>query len=104
MKFYSKFKKNKYTTIRRYKKGNAGDIVLEQYPNGFHYARIKDVVRETLERLPTKFLLDDTDCKTRDDAYYFIQCFYKKPIDPYNEKLYIYFMEKIEGDCIEGIT
>lgn len=92
---YSKLDKEEYTTIRRYSKGKVSDIVREVYPNGSHYARITCLQRLCLVNISTEFLCADTDRHTRIDATTLIQSFYRKPIDPYNERLYIYYLKKV---------
>ena len=91
---YSKLKVHNYTTIRRYPKGKIGDIILETYPNGKHYAKIVKIERKALDDIYWTDLIFDTDCDTRGDAYRLFQSFYKKPIDFINEKFYIYYLEK----------
>ena len=93
---YTKLKKPKYTTIRRYKKAKVGDIISENYPGGSHVARILLEKRTTLDEIHLKTLLEDCDCDTRKDAYVLFQSFYKKPIDFENEIFYLYLMEKVD--------
>ncbi len=95
---YTKLKKPKYTTIRRYKKGKEGDIVSENYPGGSHISRIILEKRTTLADIHLKVLLNDCDCDTRKDAYELFQSFYKKPIDFRNERFYLYVLEKVDLD------
>ena len=90
---YSKLEKKEYTTIRRYSKGKEGEIIMEDYPNGNHFAKIMKVERRSLEQISTDFLMKDTDCKTRMEAIDLIQSFYKVPIDE-KEKLYIYYLRR----------
>ena len=94
---YAKLRVHNYTTIRRYPKGKVGDVVLETYPSGRHYARIVKIEQRALAEIYLTELMFDTDCNTRGDAYKLFQSFYKKPIDFQNEKFYIYYLEK-EGD------
>ena len=95
-KDYTKLKLKKYTTIRRYPKGSVGKVVVEYYPSGKHYARITKIERKPFVDIPTDLLLDDTDTFTREEAFELIQSFYKKPIDVFNEKLYIYHMRRLD--------
>ena len=91
---YGKLKVHNYTTIRRYSKGKVGDVVLETYPKGKHYAKIVKIERKALDDIYWTDLIFDTDCDTRGDAYRLFQSFYKKPINFANEKFYIYYLEK----------
>jgi len=93
---YSKLSVSNYTTIRRYPKGKIGDIVLETYPEGKHYAKIMKIERKALDDIYwTDLLFDTADiCKTRKEAYELLQSFYKKSIDFKNEKFYIYYLKK----------
>ena len=84
-----------YSTIRRYKKGNVGDIIIENHPKGIHKAKIIREKRNTLDNLPIELLQRDTDLETREDIYELFQSFYRTPIDFNNEKFYIYWLEKI---------
>jgi len=93
-KHYSKLDQDKYTTIRRHPKGKVGDIKLETYPDGSHYAEITKIGRQTLKNVSFTFLRSDTDCITRQGAMNLIQSFYDKPIDFEKERFYIYYMEK----------
>lgn len=92
---YKKLYKDEYTTIRRYSKGKAGDTVREVYPNGKHDARIIMVQRKTINGMTEKFLQDDTDCATKQDAIDLLQSFYRKPIDHAKERLYVYYLKRI---------
>ena len=94
-KHYSKLNQLKYTTIRRYSKGKIGDVILETYPDGQHFAEIIKTERSTLEDLSDMFLYKDTDFNLRKNVYELIQSFYKKPIDFEKEKFYIYYLEKV---------
>lgn len=94
-KHYSKLDKKEYTTIRRHSKGKIGDIKLEVYPDGWHHAKIMDVKRKSIIKIPTKFLLEDTGCNSRNKAIKLIKSFYEKPINEFKDKLYIYYMKKI---------
>lgn len=94
-KNYKKLYNERYTTIRRYPQGHIGDIKRETYPNGKHNAEIMDIIRMTANGIPTDLLLLDTGCKTREAALNLIQSFYPKRIDRDREKLYIYFMKRI---------
>jgi len=91
---YAKLKVSNYTTIRRYSKGKIGDIILETYPSGEHYAKIIRIERRALDEIYLTELMFDTDCDSRKEAYGLIQSFYKKPIDFENEKFYIYYLKK----------
>ena len=93
---YSKLSLEEYTTIRRYSKGKVGKIVKEDYPDGWHFAKIINVERKPLIQITTEFLLADTDCKTRENAIELINSFYKKPIDETKEKLYIYHLKRVK--------
>lgn len=90
---YAKLRVHNYTTIRRYKKGNVGDIVLETYPSGSHYAEIVKIERKALADIYLTELMFDTDCNSRAEAYELFQSFYKKPIDYEREKFYIYHLK-----------
>lgn len=92
---YSKLKKDKYTTIRRYKKGEIGDIQKEEYPSGNHYAIITSIKKMPLDDLPIRFLTEDTDLLYREDIYNLFQSFYPSPIDFEKEKFYIYFLKRV---------
>jgi len=95
-KNYTKLKKDKYTTIRRYPKGKVGQHKAEVIKGVFsHWVKIIKIERKTMIQIPTKFLLEDTDCTTRLEATTLIDSFYRKPINPYREKLYIYYLEKV---------
>ncbi|MHA1795254.1 MAG: hypothetical protein ACTSUK_04020 [Promethearchaeota archaeon] len=91
---YPKLKKEKYTTIRRRKFADVGDIVLERYPDGQHHAIITKIEKKSFNEIPTLLLLEDTNTKSREEAYDLLNSFYRKPIDK-NEKLYIYHLKKI---------
>ena len=91
---YSKLQKEEYTTIRRYSKGKIGDLVLETYPSGQHYARIIKIVKKPLAKLSTNFLISDTDLNNRLEIYSLFQSFYTKPINFTNEKFYIYYLKR----------
>lgn len=107
MKFshdYLKLEDNIYTTIRRYKKGNIGDFIVDKSPNIYNRSKIIRIKRNSLDNLPLDLLQRDTTYKdngiiikyqTRKEIYELFQSFYKKPIDFKNEKFYIYWMEKI---------
>ena len=95
-KNYAKLNVSNYTTIRRYPKGKIGNIILEKYPSGEHYAKIIKIERKALDDIYLTDLIFDTDCDTRKEAYELIQSFYKKPIDFQNEKLYIYKLRKMK--------
>lgn len=87
-----------YTTIRRYKKANEGDIVPETYPDGSHHARVISEIRRSINEMETKFLLNDTDCKTRKEAIELLNSFYQKLI-ALDEKLFVYILQKVKvGD------
>jgi len=94
---YSKLSVHKYTTIRRYSKGKVGDVILETYPEGKHYAKIIKIERKALDDIYwTDLLFDTADiCGTRKEVYDLFQSFYKKPIDFTNEKFYIYYLKKV---------
>lgn len=91
---YSKLDQKIYTTVRRYKKGNEGDIVNETYPDGSHKAEILLEILRSLDKMETTFLLNDTDCNTREEAIELINSFYKKPID-LDEKLFVYILQRV---------
>lgn len=91
---YSKLEQKEYTTIRRYSKGKVGRGLTETYPGGYHFAQIVKIERKPLIQVSTELLLKDTDCETREEAIELIQSFYKKPIDYFSEKFYIYHMER----------
>ena len=93
---YPKLKKKKYTTIRRHKKADKGDIVTETYPSGWHEAKVLSVQRNTLDALPLRLLQEDTGLKTRQEIYALFNTFYETPIDIYKDKMYIYYLERIE--------
>ena len=96
-KYYSKLDDDEYTTIRRYKKKRKVGKVEEEIVNFrvVHRAMIKKIERKTFNNIPTKLLLKDTDCKTRKEAFLLIDGFYMKPIDRQKEKLYIFYMKKV---------
>lgn len=95
-KKYSKLLNNKYTTIRRYSKGKVGKTIVETL-NGtiLHFAKIIKIERKTFIQISTELLLNDTGCNTRKQAFDLIQSFYKKPINPYKDKLYIYHLRRL---------
>lgn len=95
-KDYSKLKKNEYATIRRYPKGKLEDVKRESYPSGSHFAKITNIERKPLVQISTPFLLEDTDCETREEAVDLIGSFYQKPINYYKERLYIYYLKKVK--------
>ncbi len=97
-KHYSKLDDDEYTTIRRYKKGKKVGQVEEEIINFrvVHRVMIKQIKRMTFNNIPTKLLLKDTDCKTREEAYNLIDAFYMKPIDKQKEKLFIFYMKKVK--------
>ena len=92
---YRKLLKDRYTTIRRYAKHKINDIVWENYPNGTHKALITNIIKKPLDDLTERFLVEDTDCLSRKEAYDLFESFYRKPIDFKNEKFTIYFMKRI---------
>lgn len=94
-KKYSKLFNEEYTTIRRYPHGKVGKITPEDV-NGklLHFAKIMKIVRKPFIQIPTELLLKDTDCSYRKEAFDLLQSFYKKPINPYTEKLYIYHLRR----------
>jgi len=96
-KHYSKLDEDEYTTIRRYKKKRRVGKVEEETVNFhvIHRAMIKRIERKTFNNIPLKLLLKDTDCKTREEAFLLIDGFYMKPIDKKKEKLYIFYMKKV---------
>lgn len=96
-KHYTKLDKDEYTTIRRYKKTRkVGDIEDEVLNFHFlHKAQIMEIVRQTFNDMSTKLLLEDTDCKTREGAFDLIQAFYGKPIDKEKEKLFIFYLKRV---------
>jgi hypothetical protein len=93
---YSKLDRFVYTTIRRYNKGKVGDIVLERYPKGKHYAKIFRIERLALDDITIQILIADTDLFGRDRIYELFQSFYSKPIDFTNERFYLYYMERLK--------
>ena len=94
---YAKLKLSKYTTIRRYKKVNLHDIVLESFPSGCHKAQVVKIERKTLDEVDILLLLRDTDERSRTKACLLIQSFYKKPIDFKKELFYIYHLKVIQN-------
>ena len=97
-KKYTKLNRQRYTTIRRHPKGKRWAIVLETYPGGMHFAKIIDIRRRTFIQLSLKLLQKDTDCVTKQEAFDLFNSFYKKPINQFSEKLYIYTMQKLRSD------
>lgn len=93
---YSKLKEDEYTTIRRYPKGKVGDVKLEDYPVGKHWAKIMGIDRKSLVQIPLELLQKDTDLETRTEIYALFQSFYRKKINPYKDKWYIYNMKKVK--------
>ena len=93
---YSKLDMVNYTTIRRYKKCNKGDIVRKTYPGGSHDAEVKHVQRMTLAEMSIDFLKADTDLDSREDVYNLFNKFYKRQIDIFREKMYVYYLRKVE--------
>ncbi|KKK73560.1 hypothetical protein LCGC14_2892620 [marine sediment metagenome] len=96
-KHYSKLDEDEYTTIRRYKKSRIVGKVEEEILNYrvLHRAMIKRIVALAFNFIATDLLLKDTDCQTRQEAFDLIQAFYKKPIDKSKEKLFIFYMKKV---------
>ena len=94
---YPKLFTDKYTTIRRYPKGRIGDIKLETYPAGSHYAKIIDRKRVFLDMLELKVLCADTyNHLNRTEIYALFQSFYKKPINFNSELFYMYYLQKVK--------
>ena len=60
-----------------------------------HKAQIMKIERLTFNDMPTVLLQKDTDCITREDAFTLLQHFYIKPIDKAKEKLYVFYMMKV---------
>ena len=48
---YNKLNQDTYTTIRRYKKANVGDIVTETYPGGSHKALVLHEIKKSLDEI-----------------------------------------------------
>lgn len=94
---YAKLKVSNYTTIRRYKKANLHDIVVETFPSGCHKAQVVKIERKALDDIYLTELLFDTDCNSRKEAYRLFQSFYKKPIDFKKELFYIYHLSVIQN-------
>lgn len=95
-KDYSKLNNDVYTTIRKHKKGNVGDIKKETYPKGSHYAKIIKVERKTLNSIDLETLQKDTDLEKRQEIYDLFESFYDKiNFDKY--RFYIYTMEKLKN-------
>ena len=92
---YSKLDNTIYTTIRRYHKGNVGNLILETYPAGSHYAKIIKIERKSLDAISLMVLKLDTDLNNRTQIYDLFQSFYQKPIDFANEKFYLYYIKKV---------
>ena len=90
---YSKLHKKTFSTIRRRDKGfEPGDVVWIRGVNGWMgQARILLKHKKSLRELNTEFLLQDTDCTTRQEAIALLQSFYKKPL-LIDEKLTIYYL------------
>ena len=91
---YKKLKENRYTTIRRYKKGKVGDKVLEEYPSGRHFSIIYQIKRMTINEMPLNLIQKDGDVKTRHEFINLLNSFYRTPIDFLNEKIYVYFLDR----------
>lgn len=96
-KHYSKLDDAEYTTIRRYKKGKKVGQIEEEIIDFrvIHRVMIKAIKRMPFNAIPTKLLLKDTDCKTREEAFLLIESFYMKPIDKHKEKLFVFYMKKV---------
>ena len=92
---YSKLKLDEYTTIRRYPKGKVGKLCREIYPGGQHDAKIMEVDRGTLVNIPLELLQKDTDLETPEEILKLFQSFYRKKIDVFTDKWYIYTMKKV---------
>jgi len=92
--YYSKFNKNKFTTIRRhnhgYKVGKNLNIVVKGKMLGV--AKIIFMHVTELENIKTEFLLQDTDKKSRKEAIALLNSFYQKPIQD-EELLIILILE-----------
>ena len=97
-KFYEKLSWPRYTTIRRYKKGRSVGTVEPATYRGItlHYEHVVGIRRSALNDMPTRLLLADTGCKSRADAVGLIRDFYPKPIDAAAEKLYVFYVMKID--------
>ena len=93
---YEKLEHDIYTTIRRYKKANIGDRIREYYPLGSHIAIVLAESRFSLNDLPLDVLLNDTDCETFNQVVKLFQSFYKKPIDIYKDKFYVYVLGRVK--------
>ena len=91
---YSKLDKEEYTTIRRYSKGKAGQLVMETYPGGSHESFIYKVERKSFNEMSDDFLFNDTDCNNREDVIKLFNSFYKNPIKN-DEKLYVYYLKRM---------
>ena len=99
---YAKLKVSNYTTIRRYKKANLHDIVVENFPSGCHKAQVVKIERRALADIYFTDLMFDTDCNSRAEAYRLFQSFYKKPIDFKKELFYIYHLSVIQNLEVES--
>ena len=97
---YNKLDKPLYTTIRRYKKGEIGDIVREAYPNGYHNSKIVGAVRLELGEIPTEVLKDDADVESRKEFLALINQFYRTPITEAT-KVYLYILMNWDEDYDE---
>ena len=91
---YKKLNKDLYTTIRRYKKAKVGDTVLETYPSGKHLVFVVAESRFTLDELPLGLLQEDTDIEEWEAIFKLFQSFYKKPIDIFKDRFYLYVLSK----------
>jgi hypothetical protein len=79
---YSKLLQPTFSTIRRYDKNyQKGQIRWIRFPNGtFKKAEITFKHTKKWSELTDEFIIQDTDCKTRQEALELINSFYKRPI------------------------
>jgi hypothetical protein len=94
---YKKLEKDEYTTIRRRKFGNIGDITPEIVQGKYsHDALITDLYRSKLTDLSDQFLMEDTGAPSRFLSYVVIQSFYRTILDMSEELFYIYHLKKVK--------
>lgn len=98
---YAKLEGRIYTTIRKRKIANIGDIIAINIRKRFdHYAKVLNIERVKLSNLPDSILLLDCFCnnniKTREDCYKLFQSFYRNIIDFEKQTWYLYLLLKCD--------
>jgi len=92
-RWYDKLNNSHFTTIRRYDKYPHGTYLVLTPSRGF-YAELYHKEKLMLKEIPTEFLLQDTDCESREEAIQLLCELYKKPISE-EERFTILYFRKI---------